>query len=215
MNIGKPYAVRISTTKQGGKDVIVVVFGDNASALKNDKDGYYHFVQNCTDEGTLSITRYPYKRNREDGFLKVYNGMVKVTNDYGIRLLSKYIGEYSTISVRPNTINGSPAIFYELSLSNRSNFTNMYASRSGKTVDIEEPVKKPVKEPNRYVEDKEKIEELYDKVPEAAKKPAPVDIPKPVVNDANPLATLDEIKDQQLKELEAKIKKLQNELDPL
>lgn len=201
MNIGKPYAVRISTMKQSGKDVINVAFGDNATALKNDKDGYYHFVQSCTDDGILSITRYPYKRNREDGFLKVCNGMVKVTNEHGIRLLTKYIGEYNEISVRPNTINGSPAIFYELSLSNRSNFTNMYARKSGSIVDIEEPKVK------RYVQDKKKIDELYDKAVEKEK--------APVSNEPSSIATIDEIMAEEIKNLNVRIEKLQKEIEPL
>ncbi len=206
---GREYAVRINVTAGGKYPIGSVYFGDNAwlplsTAPHQERDWYYGVEK--VDDNTLYIKRYGFKRNRLDGRVKA-QGTFRVWQQLQfsqaafIKALSEFKGEYANMYRCEDQSNGDIKVWKVLK-SERSNYTNMYSKAT------------PVKDPDRYVENKKKIEDLYKKVPEAAK--APVNVADDIrVEVQNPLATIDEIMGDQLKELENKIKALQAELEPL
>lgn len=207
---GREYAVRINVTFGGKYPIAAVYFGDNAwlplgTAPSQERDWYYGVER--VDDNTLYIKRYGYKRNRQDGRVKAQGTFriwqqLQFSMPEAIKALTEFKGEYANLYRCEDQSNGDIKVWKVLK-SERSNFSNMYSKTA------------PVKEPERYIQNKEKIDELYNKVIERQTTPVLVEEPKPVLNETNPLTTIDEIMGEQLKELETKIKALQAELEPL
>ena len=209
------YAFRISITGEGGKSPLGYIrFGDKGpkGIMDSNKDGYYGIDE--FTPGKLRIVRYTWH--------KYHDGRVKGTGDrnhrvlaFGrdndIELLRKYAGEYDCFE--ESTTSGGTTRIFTVDISNKANFSTMYARKSGQTADIEEAPKTPVFKDKPYDPTHlSKIAALSNE--DAAKLSKEIIMGSNKVNN-DPLATIDNIMGEQLKELETKIKKLQAELEPL
>ena len=162
----RDYALRINLIKDG--TIATVNFGERSRLMDID-GGYWDVSEVC--EGELLLTKHNWHRHHDGRVKGSGTGSKKVlqfSKSETLAVLNKYIGEYGILHTAADFYADTPSTkYFKVKLSERSNFTNMY-SKHVTTVTEKKPV--IVEESKRYVEDKDKIEKLYEKFPDEAKR---------------------------------------------
>lgn len=218
----RDYALRINLIKDG--TIATVNFGERSRLMDID-GGYWEVSEVC--EGELLLSKHNWHRHHDGRVKGSGTGSKRVlqfSKPETLTILSKYVGEYGTLYPATIHFNEEKQIAkrFKVKLSERSNFTNMYSKHV--TTVTEKPV--IVEESKRYVEDKDKIQKLYDKFPDEAKKvslinyppagrfEAPVDI-HPVVKSDDELEALKQLMNEKIYKYEAEIRAINDQINEL